>query len=88
MLGKDSIDEAWVEAEMYSSVPMNQIINGNHYRRAMEAPEACVEQVSNVCVSKQGVREAHFSLIATLEKQLAEFDTTHAAHPMFQWAWM
>ena len=44
-------------------------------------------------MSKQGVREAHFLLLVTLEslnieKQLAEFDAAHAAHPMFQWARM
>ncbi|CAB3982955.1 Hypothetical predicted protein [Paramuricea clavata] len=87
------IDEAWVEAEVYSSVTMDQIINGNHYRRALEAQEvtlqvlfdlwieaffserpavqtsleACIKQVSKACVLKQGVHEAHFSLIATLE---------------------
>jgi hypothetical protein len=99
------IDEAWVEAEMYSSITVEQIINGNHYRRALEAHEvtlqilfdlwieaffserptvrtsleASIEQVSKACVSKQGVRAAHFSLLVTLEslnieKQLAEFD--------------
>jgi hypothetical protein len=113
------IDEAWVEAEMYSSITVEQIINGNHYRRALEAHEvtlqvlfdlwieaffserptvrtsleASIEQVSKACVSKQGVRAAHFSLLVTLEslnieKQLAEFDAAHAAYPMFQWARM
>jgi hypothetical protein len=33
------IDEAWVEVEVYSSVTVDQIINGNHYRRALEAHE-------------------------------------------------
>ena len=55
--------------------------------------EASIELVSKTCVSKQAVREAHFSLMATLEsinidQQQAEFDARHAAHPIFEWAQM
>ena len=37
------LDEAWVEADMYSTVTVHQIINGNHYSRAIEAHEITLQ---------------------------------------------
>ncbi len=37
------LDEAWVEADMYSTVTVHQIINGNHYSRAMDAHEITLQ---------------------------------------------
>ena len=37
------IDDAWQEAEVYSSVTTNQIINGNHYNRVIEAHQITLQ---------------------------------------------
>ena len=49
------IDEVWVEAEMYSSITVDQIINGKHYSRAMEAHEVTLQVLFNLWI------EAFFS---------------------------
>ncbi|KAH3882471.1 hypothetical protein DPMN_006411 [Dreissena polymorpha] len=38
-----SIDDLWVESGLYSDVVCNQIINGSHYNRAMEAHETTLQ---------------------------------------------
>ena len=37
------LDEAWQEADMYSSVTVSQIINGNHYNRALQAHQITLQ---------------------------------------------
>lgn len=46
------IDEAWVEAGLYSSVTVNQIINGNHYNRAMEAHEVTLQVLFDLWIGE------------------------------------
>ena len=49
MFRKDStikgsgLDEAWQEADMYSSVNVTQIINGNHHNRALAAHQITLQ---------------------------------------------
>ena len=38
-----ALDEAWQEADLYSSVTTSQIINGTHYNRAMQAHQITLQ---------------------------------------------
>lgn len=42
------IDEAWIQAGLYSSVVVNQIINGSHYDRAVEAHEITLQALADL----------------------------------------
>lgn len=42
------LDTAWVEADIYSSVTVAQIINGKHYNRAIEAHQVTLEVLSDL----------------------------------------
>ena len=46
------IDEAWVEADMYSSVTVNQIINGSHYSRSLEAHEVTLQVLFDLWIEE------------------------------------
>ena len=37
------LDEAWQEADLYSKLTVSQILNGNHYNRAIEAHELTLQ---------------------------------------------
>ena len=56
-----------------------------------DALKSSVIQLSKARMSREGVHDAHTTLMATLEslnvaEQLASFDQQHSANPMFQWA--
>eukprot|EP00794_Sanderia_malayensis_P002267 gene2267-2604_t len=44
------LDEAWIEAGLYGSVTTNQIINGNHYGRALEAHEITLQVLYEIWI--------------------------------------
>ena len=60
------MDDAWVEASLYSSVTVNQIINGSHYSRAIEAHEITLQVLFDLWI------EAFFSERPTVRTALEE----------------
>ena len=44
----NGLPSVWIEAKLYSSVVANQIINGSHYRRAVEAHEITRQALSDL----------------------------------------
>ena len=44
------LDEAWQEANLYSSVTVSQIINGNHYNRAIDAHQITLQALFDHCM--------------------------------------
>ena len=39
------LDEAWQEADLYSTATVSQIIHGNHYNRAIEAHQITLQKL-------------------------------------------
>jgi hypothetical protein len=79
------IDEAWVEADMYSSVTVNQIINGNHYSRAVEAHEITLQVLFDLWLDtffeeQPTVRAALEKCVEQLSIACASKHGVHEAH--------
>lgn len=79
------IDEAWVEADMYSSVTVNQIINGNHYARAIEAHEITLQVLFDLWIEaffteNPAVRTALEEKVMLLSAACIAKSGVHEAH--------
>ena len=46
------LDDAWREADLYSSVTVSQILNGNHYNRAIEAHRLTLQALFDLWLGK------------------------------------
>ena len=46
------LDDAWQEADLYSSVTVSQILNGNHYNRAIEAHQLTLQALFDLWFEK------------------------------------
>ena len=42
------LDDCWVEAELYSDTVVNQIINGQHYNRAIKCYQVTLQALSDL----------------------------------------
>ena len=60
------LDDAWQEADMYSSVTVSQILNGNHYNRAIEADRVTLQALFDLWLEKflEDHHTVHDSLVA------------------------
>ena len=67
------LDDAWQEADMYSSVTAPQIQNGNHYNRAIEAHRVTLQALFDLWLEKflEDHHTVRDSLVASV-KQLTE----------------
>jgi hypothetical protein len=79
------IDDAWLEADMYSSVTVNQIINGNHYSRAVEAHEITLQVFFDLWLEaffteKPAVRAALEDSVQQLSSACESKQGVHEAH--------
>jgi len=45
------LDDAWQEADMYSSITVTQIINGNHHNRALQAHQITLQTLFDLWLS-------------------------------------
>ena len=45
------LDEAWQEADLYSSITVTQIINGNHHNRALQAHQITLQVLFDLWIS-------------------------------------
>ena len=46
------LDDAWQEADMYSSVMVSHILNGNHYNRAIESHRVTLQALFDLWLEK------------------------------------
>ena len=67
------LDNAWQEADLYSSVTVSQILNGNHYNRAIEAHQLTLQALFDLFLEKflEDHLVVHEALVASV-KQLNE----------------
>ena len=67
------LDDAWQEADLYSSVTVSQILNGNHYNRAIEAHRVTLQALFDLWLEKflEDHHTVRDSLVASV-KQLTE----------------
>ena len=67
------LDDAWQEADMYSSVTVSQILNGNHYNRAIEAHQLTLQALFDLRFDAflEDHPVVHGTLVASV-KQLTE----------------
>ena len=67
------LDDAWQEADLYSSVTVSQIINGNNYNRAIEVHWITLQALFDLWLDKflEDHRTVRDSLVASV-KQLTE----------------
>ena len=67
------LDDAWQEADLYNSVTVSQILNGNHYNRAIEAHRVTLQALFDLWLEK--FLEDHHTVrdsLAASVKQLTE----------------
>ena len=67
------LDDAWQEADLYSSVTVSHILNGNHYNRAIEAHRVTLQALFDLWLEKflEDHHTVRDSLVASV-KQLTE----------------
>ena len=67
------LDGAWQEADLYSSVTVSQILNGNHYSRAIEAHRVTLQALFDLWLEKflEDHHTVRDSLVASV-RQLTE----------------
>ena len=82
------LDQAWQEADLYSSITVTQIINGNHHNRAVEAHQVTLQTLFDLWI--EAFLEDHHGVHDFLQssaKELAEACRTkkdvHKAHQTF-----
>ena len=82
------LDQAWQAADLYSSITVTQIINGNHHNRAVEAHQVTLQTLFDLWI--EAFLEDHHGVHDFLQssaKELAEACRTkkdvHKAHQTF-----
>lgn len=83
------LDEAWQEADLYSSVTTTQIINGNHHNRALEAHQVTLQVLFDLWIESvvEAHPELHISLQSSVNKLIEACKTcknVHEAHNTFR----
>ena len=84
------LDNAWQEADLYSSVTVSQILNGNHYNRAIEAHQLTLQALFDLFLEKfiedhLVVRDALIASVDELNKACREKTGVAEAHKAFLW---
>ena len=78
-------DEAWMEADLYGSVTKNEIINGNHYGRALQAHEITLQVLNDLWLEaffkeRPVVRDALKSSVIQLSEACFSREGVRDAH--------
>jgi hypothetical protein len=82
------LDEAWQEADLYSSITVTQIINGNHYNRALQAHQITLQALFDLWLSAflddhPAVCDSLRSAAQELTEACRASHDVHAAHQAF-----
>ena len=82
------LDEAWQEADLYSSVTVTQIINGNHHKRALQAHQVTLQALFDLWLGAfleghPAVRDSLRSAAEELTDACRANQDIHTAHQAF-----